>query len=82
MNKQSLEFINGQFRGISTLIYDRIDDVKFGDNFSTRAIAYIKENISSLIIDFEEQDIEGINQMLRLPYYHGIAKEIVEVNFV
>jgi hypothetical protein len=33
-------------------------------------------------LDFAQNDIEGINQLLRLPYYHRIIDDIVEVKFV
>jgi hypothetical protein len=39
-------------------------------------------NISSLILKFDEQDVEGIKQVLRLPYFHGLISDIVEVKFI
>ena len=39
-------------------------------------------NISSLIFNYNEQDLEGIDQVLRLPYFHGIIEDIVVLNLV
>jgi hypothetical protein len=81
-DKEIIEDFNEKLIGISNLVYTNVEDYKFGKNLSNRAKEYIKSNISSLILDFEISDIEGINQLLRLPYYHGIVNDIIEVKFV
>lgn len=43
---------------------------------------FFTANLSTLIFKFDEQDIEGIEQLLMLPYFHGIIKDIVVPNFV
>jgi len=43
---------------------------------------FINENFPKVFYKFDEQDIEGINQVTRLPYYHGLIKEIIDVKFV
>jgi hypothetical protein len=70
------------FNGIDLKIYDIIEQGKFDSFIETRSEEYIKSNISSLIINFDEQDIEGIKSLLQLPYYHGMIKDMVEVKFV
>jgi predicted solute-binding protein len=43
---------------------------------------YFTANISSLIFNFNEQDMEGIEQVLRLPYFHGLITDILTLNLV
>ena len=43
---------------------------------------FISENFQKVFYRFDEQEIEGINQVTRLPYYHGLIKEIIDVKFV
>jgi len=43
---------------------------------------YFAANMSSLIFNYNEQDIEGIEQVLRLPYFHGIIRDIIVLNLV
>jgi hypothetical protein len=81
-NKSSVEYINEQLQGQSAVVYSNIDEGKFGENLSDETKSYVKENISSFVIDFDEQDIEGINQIVRLPYFYGMIKDIVEVKYV
>jgi hypothetical protein len=80
--KENLEELNSKLKNLSGLVYDNIEDYKFGENLSEMTKEYVKTNISSLVIDFASNDIEGITQLLRLPYYHGIIKDIIEVNFM
>jgi hypothetical protein len=51
-------------------------------NFPQSSLDFLSVNIQHLVFDFEEQDIEGIKQLLQMPYYHGMIKEIIEVKFV
>lgn len=68
--------------GISEEIYSSIEEDKIKLPFNIEANDFIKSNISSLIFDIEQNDIEGINHLLLLPYYHGIIKEIIDVKYV
>lgn len=59
------------------------------DNFNTSyptfpksSLEFLSVNIQHLIFDFDEQDIEGIKQLLQLPYFHGMIKEMIDVKFV
>jgi predicted solute-binding protein len=52
------------------------------DNFNLKSSKFIKENFNSINYKVDEQDITGINELLKLPYYHGLIKDLIEVNFV
>jgi hypothetical protein len=54
----------------------------FPDNFNLKSSEFIKENFNSINYKVDEQDITGINELLKLPYYHGLIKDLIEVNFV
>ena len=52
------------------------------ENSNLISSEFIKKNFSSITYKFDERDIAGINELLQLPYYHGLIKDLVEVNFV
>ena len=81
-DKSSIEELNEKLENIGSKVYKNIAKYDLGKNLTKKTKDYIKANISSLIIDFEPNDVEGINQLLTLPYYHGIVNDIAEVNFV
>jgi hypothetical protein len=51
-------------------------------NYLPSAMDYLKDNISSLIYEFETQDIDNIHQLIRLPYFYGIIQDMVDLKFV
>lgn len=79
-NKDSLaEFADelyGKFSGVDLF------DVYLPEEFPAESKEFIRSNISKIFYQLDDQDIEGINQLTRLPYYHGLINEIIEVKFV
>jgi hypothetical protein len=80
--KETLESFIKNIEGTSSMVYSKIEEGNFDKKISPASEEYIRSNISSLILKFDEQDIEGINQILRLPYFHGIVSDIVEIKYV
>jgi len=58
------------------------DNINIPEGFSAETKEFIRGNVSKSFFILEEEHIEGINQLLRLPFYHGIVKDIVEVKFL
>lgn len=50
--------------------------------FPQTSLDFLSVNIQHLVFDFEDQDREGINQILQMPYFHGMIKDIIDVKFV
>jgi len=68
--------------GISDEIYSSVEEDSANLHFTPEVNEFIKSNISSAVFEFEQNDIDGINHLLLLPFYHGMIKEIVELNLV
>ncbi len=63
-------------------VYSNFDSIQQYFSFNEKTLNYIKQNISSLVLEFDMQDIEGFLQLIRMPYFYGIVKDIVDVKFV
>lgn len=61
--------------------YAEVESENWEFKLDSEVRTYFQENIPHVIYNLEEQDREGIVQLLRLPYFHGITKEIVDVRF-
>jgi len=77
-----LEDFHSSIIDIQTKVYNRVEDENFGNQLSAKSKEKIKESISSFICKLDEQDMDGIDQLLRLAFYHEIISEIIEVKFV
>jgi hypothetical protein len=78
---------NNKLIEVSEHILEKISSINFSDfpipnELPRESHNFIKENISKVFYSLTDQDMEGINQLIRLPFYHGMIKDIVEVKFV
>jgi hypothetical protein len=80
--KENIELLNAAITGMDDLIYDDVENYNFGELLPDISRDYIKTNISSLIVNFDQQDIEGLEQLIRLPYFYGMIKDIIDIKFV
>lgn len=51
-------------------------------DFDFAGASFIQNNLDKVFFNFTDQDIEGINQLIRLPFYYGILRDIIEVKFL
>jgi hypothetical protein len=77
-----LKEFNLALKGISEKFYSLGEQGNFQMQLSNDTKNFIIENLNSCVVELEEQDIEGINQLIRIPYYHGILDNIIEPKFV
>jgi hypothetical protein len=50
--------------------------------FTQTSLEFISVNIQHIVFDLEDQDLEAVKSLLQLPYFHGMIKDMIEVNFV
>jgi hypothetical protein len=77
----AIKKINSQFKEVLASGHAEKIDHLF-PTFPQTALDFISINIQHLVFDFDKQDLEGIKQLLQMPYYHGLIKDIIEVKFV
>ncbi len=82
LNASLIEEFNQKVKSISAKLYSNVEKGNFGSELEASTKKFIQNNISSLICEFDEQDIEGLKQLLQLPYFHGVLDEIIEVKLV
>jgi hypothetical protein len=52
------------------------------EGFTLLSKNYLVENLQHVVFNFDEQDLEGMKQLLHLPYYRGIITDLIDVKFV
>ena len=77
-----IEELDEKTKNITAGIYTSIETANIGEKYSSEVVELFKANSASLIFELDEQDVEGITQLVRLPYFHGITKDIFELKFV
>jgi len=51
-------------------------------NFDIKSEEFIKENMVSVVYNLGEQDIVGVKELVKLPYYYGFTKEMAYLKLV
>ncbi len=80
--KETLTEFNNKFTLLIPKYYESILPFISSLDFSDELKEKIKQEFSSFVFEFDSMDIDGIAQLTRLPYYHGMIKEIIDIKFV
>lgn len=80
--KETIKKFNDKFTLLTPKYYESILPFLSSLDFSDKLKDKIKQEFSSFVFEFDSMDIDGIAQLTRLPYYHGMIKEIIEIKFV
>ncbi len=80
-SEETLKDFNSKYKSSLTKGHPDNFENLFPD-FPQTSLDFLSVNIQHLVFDFEEQDREGIKQLLQMPYYHGMIKDITDVKFV
>ncbi|MCK9425260.1 MAG: hypothetical protein M0Q21_04365 [Ignavibacteriaceae bacterium] len=80
--KETVEIFNNKFASLIPKYYESILPFISSLDFSSDLKDKIKLGFSSFVFEFDSMDIDGIAQLTRLPYYHGMIKEIIDIKFV
>jgi hypothetical protein len=80
-SEEMLKDFNSKYKSSLAKGHEDNFDGLFPD-FPQTSLDFLSVNIQHLVFDFEDQDREGINQLLQMPYYHGMIKDVIEVKFV
>ncbi len=51
-------------------------------DFSENVIEFVKNNFDGLYFELTENEIDGYNEMRKLPFYYGFIEEVKEIEFV
>ena len=82
MDESLIEEFNKEVKGIGAEVYSTVEKGSFGSDLNDPTKEFIRMNIASLICEFDEQDIEGIKQLMQFPFFHGVTDDIIEVKLV
>lgn len=81
-SRESLEEFHASYDRLEERLEDEIDlllkKMKLEDSVSD----FIKMNLNSLYFELTDNEISALNEMSRLPYYHGMTGEITELKYV
>jgi len=82
LDEEKLKEFEKLTEGIEAKIYGIVDQEEWDFRLSPEAKEFFRDNIPHVVYEFDDQDKEGINQILRLPYFHGMTDDLMEVKYI
>lgn len=81
-SEEALKKFHSKYQGIISVlnaaeVFENTDEISISSSKN-----YLTENLHHVVFNFDEQDLVGIKQLLELPYYHRIIKDMIDVKFV
>jgi len=81
-SEEKLKQVEGELVSSAKNIYNTFGKIEPLKKYTEETRNYILSNLSSLTFQLEEQDLEGIQNLLQLPYYHGVMDDMIEIKFL
>ena len=80
--KEAIEDFNKSLSALDKKIEDNIGKYLDSSGFDAAVVSMIKSKLNQLYFELTENEINGFEEMIRMPFYQGVLKDIIEVNFV
>lgn len=81
-SKETLEELNKQFENIDEKTEDNLNNILDNLKLSDKAVDFIRSNFNEVYFELTQNEIDGLQEMLKIPYYKGITENITELNLV
>ncbi|MCL4548479.1 MAG: hypothetical protein M1495_07920 [Bacteroidetes bacterium] len=81
-DKEALTNFNNLIGNIDQTIEEKIDDILKQISLGEEAKSFLKENIDSIYYEMTSNETEGLNELIKLLFYHGIIEDMFDIKFV
>lgn len=81
-DKEELTAFNNLIGNIDQTIEDKIDGILYKINPPDEVKTFLKENLDSVYYEMTPNEVEGLNELVKLLFYHGIVEDMFDIKFV
>ncbi len=81
-NSETLKSFISNLKDVEEKIEDHLDDYLKKMKLNEDVNIFIKENFNSLYFEITQNEVDGLRELLKLPYFHGLMEDILDLNFV
>jgi hypothetical protein len=81
-DKESIEKLNLLAENIDSQIEDKLSTTLSKFNFDDELRNFVRENINSVYFEMTQNEIDAVNELIKLVYYHGIIDDMFDIKFV
>lgn len=81
-DKEALATFQDSFENIDNKVEEAIESIAVKLNYNVQASQFISSNIGSLYFEMTDNEQDGLNELIKLVFYHGIVEDMFEVKYL
>ncbi len=81
-DRKALQKFNESVTAVDSIIEDQIEKIIDHVNLKQDAKSFIIQNIGSLYFDMTDNEVDAVNELIKLVFYHGIIDDMFDVKFI
>ena len=81
-DREALQKFNESVNAVDSIIEEQIEKIIDPSILSAEAKSFIIQNIGSLYFDMTDNEVNAVNELIRLVFYHGIIDDMFDVKFL
>ncbi len=82
LSKENIEFVNNNLVRVEEQLMLSVKSLLMKKGFPDEAIIFFLDNLDSVYFELTEIEIEGYEDLRKVPFYYGLTDEIKEITFV
>lgn len=81
-NREALESFNKALKDMDAIIEDNIGSYLDTSNLTEESRDYIEGNLNSVYFEMTNSEVDGLKELIQMPYFHGIWDDMVDLKLV
>jgi hypothetical protein len=81
-SREALESFNKALKGMDAIIEDNISSYLVTSNLTVESRDDIEGNLNSVYFEMTNSEVDGLKELIQMPYFHGIWDDMVDLKLV
>ncbi len=81
-DREALQKFNESVNAVDSIIEDQIEKIIDNLDLGEEAKSFITQNIGSLYFDMTDNEVNAVNELIKLVFFHGIIDDMFDVKFI
>lgn len=81
-NEELLKQLNENAEKLDPKLEDNLSEMINKENITDSAKDFINMNIGSIYLEQTQNEVDALNELIKLPFFHGMVEEIHDLKFV
>jgi len=81
-NQEKIEKLNKAMLNLDEIVEENLDKILKKIDLSNNIETFVRDNIDSVYFELTENEVDGLKELIKQLYYHGLIEDLFEISFV